>query len=218
MFRQPLIIAYHLIWTAYGWWLPNDPRGSGSKTIRNDILAQLGELHFGRKTVQPAGREIREFYKRAAELLRHPLLNFDDGARQVIASAFAHVIEREKLTCWACVVMPDHVHLVIRKHKLQAEDMIDRLKEESAARSRTLGPWAGEHPVWGGGGWKVFLDHPDEVRRTVPYVERNPDPYHLPRQTYPFVQPYDGWPLHSGHSQNSPYVKALRAAAGRYPH
>ena len=31
--NNPLVIAYHLIWTAYGWWLPNDPRGSGSVTI-----------------------------------------------------------------------------------------------------------------------------------------------------------------------------------------
>ena len=43
--QQPLVIAYHLIWTAYGWWLPNDPRGSGSKTIDSDIIAELGELH-----------------------------------------------------------------------------------------------------------------------------------------------------------------------------
>jgi hypothetical protein len=30
------------------------------------------------------------------------------------------------------------------------------------------------------------------------------------------VQEYDDWPLHSGHSVNSPYVKALKAV-GRYP-
>lgn len=49
------------------------------------------------------------------------------------------------------------------------------------------------------------------------YIERNPDPYRMPRQTYPFVRPYDGWPLHPGHSPNSPYAQALKAA-GRYPH
>ena len=216
MFRQPLIIAYHLIWTAYGWWLPNDPRGSSSRTIRNDILAQLGELHFGRKQVQPAGRVIREFYKKAGPLLRHALLTFDDTARQLIASAFADVIAREKLTCWACVIMPDHIHLAVRKHRLQAEDMIGLFQSESAARLRSLPAWGADHPVWGGPGWKVFLDHPDDVTRTIGYIDRNPDPYRLPRQSYPFVQPYDGWPLHPGHSPNSPYAKALRAA-GRYP-
>jgi len=70
---QPLVIAYHLIWTAYGCWLPNDPRGSGSRTIRSEILAELGDLHFGRKKVQPAGRAVRQFYEQAADLLKHPL-------------------------------------------------------------------------------------------------------------------------------------------------
>ena len=64
-----MIAAYHMIWSAYGWWLPNDPRGSGSQTIREDILTELGELHLGRKKIQPAGREIRAFYIRRAHML-----------------------------------------------------------------------------------------------------------------------------------------------------
>jgi hypothetical protein len=67
------------------------------------------------------------------------------------------------------------------------------------------------------GGWKVFLDHPDEIRRTIVYIDENPLPYGLPIQRWDFVTPYDGWPLHPGHSLESPYVQALRAA-GRYPH
>src|SRR5438046_3118707 len=132
--QQPLVIAYHLIWTAYGWWLPNDPRGSGSQTVRNDIFAELGELHFGRKRLQPAGRVVREFYKQAADLLRHPLLTFDDAARDTIAAAFADVIARERYTCYACAIMPDHVHILVRKHKHQAEQMIETLKTESRLR------------------------------------------------------------------------------------
>src|SRR5690348_580113 len=96
---QPLVIAHHLIWTAYGWWLPNDPRGSGSRTVHSDIIAELGALHFGRKRVQPAGRVVREFYERAAHVLRHPLLTFDAAARDVIAAAFAEVVAAERYTC-----------------------------------------------------------------------------------------------------------------------
>src|SRR5205807_3404629 len=126
---QPLVIAHHLIWTAYGWWLPNDPRGSGSQTIRSDILAELGELHFGRKAVQPAGKVVRGFYEKAAELLKHPLLTFDDSCRLLIADAFAEVITNDRYTCYACAIMPDHVHAVLRKHKDTAEAMVDHLKE-----------------------------------------------------------------------------------------
>ncbi len=28
------------------------------------------------------------------------------------------------------------------------------------------------HLIWGGPGWKVFLDSPDDIRRTIPYVQR----------------------------------------------
>jgi hypothetical protein len=48
-----MVIVYHLIWMAYGWWLPNDPRGSNSKNIKRDLLKELGELHHGRKRAQP---------------------------------------------------------------------------------------------------------------------------------------------------------------------
>ena len=58
---NPLVIAHHLVWTAYGRWLPNDPRGSGSPTVHTDVLAELGEVHRGRKKVQPPGRELRQF-------------------------------------------------------------------------------------------------------------------------------------------------------------
>lgn len=214
---NPIVIAHHLVWTAYGWWLPNDPRGSGSTTIRNDVLAELGELHFGRKQVQPAGRDVKEFYLQAAEVLKHPLYTFDEGERQIIGAAFAEVVERERYTCWACAIMPDHVHILIRKHKHLAEDMMVNLKEASRAALIKAGCRAPTHPTWiAATGWKVFLDHPEEVRRTIGYIERNPLPLRLPVQRWPFVKEYDNWPLHARHSPNSPYVKGLRAA-GRYP-
>ncbi|MBA4064312.1 MAG: hypothetical protein C0501_11485 [Isosphaera sp.] len=214
---NPLVIAHHLIWTAYGWWLPNDPRGSGSHELRNDVLAELGDIHFGRKKVQPTGREVRRFYERAAELLRHPLLTFDETERAVIADAFAEVVAREQYTCYACAVMPDHVHILIRKHKHVAEEMIETLVQVSRDRLIRGRHRDADHPIWTAGhGWKVFLDHPDEVRRTVGYIERNPVKIGFPRQSWPFVQPYDGWPLHPGHSPNSPYARRLREV-GRYP-
>jgi REP element-mobilizing transposase RayT len=209
---QPIVIAHHLVWTAYGWWLPNDPRGSGSDFIASDVIAELGELHHGRKSIQPAGREVRAFYERAADRLLFPLLTFDEAARREIGAAFANVIATERYTCYACAIMPDHVHILIRKHKHLAEDMMDAFKGASRDRLTEGHLRTTDHPTWGGGGWKVFLDHPDEVRRVIPYIEKNPLPLKLPKQNWSFVTEYDGWPLHPGHSPNSPYVKALRAA------
>src|SRR5947199_6069225 len=173
--QKPIVIAHHLSWTAYGWWLPNDPRGSGSTTIRSDVIAELGELHFGRKRVQPAGRVVRDFYNQADEVLKYSLLTFEAAARDTIAAAFAEVIRNERYTCYACAVLPDHVHILIRKHKHHGEEMADLLKARSMERLRSAVTAFAEHPVWARGhGWGVFLDHPDDVRRTIGYIERNP--------------------------------------------
>ena len=214
---NPIVIAHHLIWTAYGTWLPNDPRGSGSHEVACDVFKELGELHYGRKRAQPAGWEIRAFFDQAHQRLQYPVFPFSSDEIEVIAETFAEVCETPRYTCYACAVMPDHVHLVIRKHKDQAEEMIEGLrvlgrKRLEAESSRFVG-----HPVWtGGGGWKVFLDHPDDVVRTIGYVEKNPLQARMAAQDWGFVKDYVRWPLHPGHSELSPYVKALKKV-GRYP-
>ncbi len=76
-----MVFACHLIWTAYGWWLPNDPRGSRSHEIRNDFIAELGEPHHGRTKIQPPSAEIRAFDAHAARRLKHELLVFDAAQR-----------------------------------------------------------------------------------------------------------------------------------------
>jgi REP element-mobilizing transposase RayT len=209
---NPIVIAYHLVWTAYGWWLPNDPRGSMSNLIRNDILKELGELHYGRKRIQPASRDIRDFYDSATSLLKYPQMTFKPAMIAAIAESFREVILTLKYTCYACAIMPDHVHILIRKHKHLGEEMISNLQRESHLRLRDLGLVDMEQPVWGGPGWKVFLDHPDDIWRVIRYIQENPIKAHLPSQQWDFARPYDNWPLHPGHSPKSPYARRLRGS------
>lgn len=213
---KPIVIAHHIMWTLYGWWLPNDLRGSTSSVIRNDILAELGNLHHGRKTAQPIGKDIRAFYQQAADLLQHPLLSFSPDVFPAVADTVGKAIAECGYTCYACAIMPDHVHLLIRKHRDLAETMIERIQSLSRKRLVELGIREAAHPTWTRGGWKVFLDHPEEVTRTIRYIDGNPTKMRLAQQRWSFVQTYDNWPLHAGHSPNSPYVRALRAS-GRYP-
>jgi REP element-mobilizing transposase RayT len=207
---KPIVIAHHLIWTAYGSWLPNDPRGSTSEYIASDIIAELGQLHRGRRKVQPTSSMIREFHNRAKCVLKFPLLKFSADEFNLVAEGLQDGITEHKYTCYACAVMPDHVHILIRKHKHQAEEMIENLQHSSRLRLSTSGIRSGDHPVWTQGGGKVFLDHPDAIRDTIQYIEDNPLKWRLPRQYWPFVMTYDGWPFHIRHSPNSPYVKRLR--------
>src|SRR5262249_25387478 len=103
-----MVAGYHLMWTAYACWLPNDLRGSTSAEIRAERIASLGELHQGRKAIQPNANEIRAFFKLAEELLAHPRRIFNDEEALVIAKSFAKTIKNRVCTCYECAMMPDH--------------------------------------------------------------------------------------------------------------
>lgn len=216
MTGTPIVIAHHIMWTLYGWWLPNDPRGSTSNTIRQDYLTDLGEPHLGRRKIQPASADIHRFYEQARTVLKHPLLAFAPTEFPTVGQSLGDAINELNYTCYAAAVMPDHVHLLIRKHRDKAEDMIEKIQHTSRSRLSALRLRNPDHPCWTRGGWKVFLEHPDDIRRTIGYIENNPLKMKLPAQQYDWVKPYDNWPLHEGHSPHSPYAKALKRA-GRYP-
>jgi REP element-mobilizing transposase RayT len=207
---EPIVIAYHLIWTAYGTWLPNDPRGSGSKSVHRKLLAELGELHYGRRAIQPAQAVVREFYEEAEGRLQFPVLHYSETQRELIGAGLREGMSAHRYTCYACAVMPDHVHLLIRKHKHQVEEMIENLQD--ASRSRLSGSLdvSPVHPIWTKGGWKVFLDTPQHVWPVIRYIERNPGKEGLAPQRWEFVKAYDNWPFHEGHSANSPYARRMR--------
>jgi hypothetical protein len=132
--RRPVVIAYHLVWTGYGTWLPNDPRGSGSRAVHAPRIAELGPLHYGRRAIQPGRRTVARFYEESAARLAFPVLRFCDSQRRMIAEALAEAIRRHRFTCYACAILPDHVHSVIRKHKLKAEEMIAELQASTRLR------------------------------------------------------------------------------------
>lgn len=113
----PIVIASHLILHGYGHGLPNDPRGSGSDTLREDKLADLGPIHHGRKQVQPPRSELKQFHHAAQERLDFPTLWFDDSTRQAIGEAFARVVASLRYTVRACAVPRNHAHLCVRKHR-----------------------------------------------------------------------------------------------------
>lgn len=188
-----MVAAHHLIWTIYGYWLPNDPRGSMSQVIRDEVIAKLGESHFERKPTQPSPSELRAFHEESAKVLKHELRALSDQEANGVGSAFAEVIRDRNYTCYACAIMPDHVHLLIRKHRDDAETMIAELQRASRIGVLDIGQRPLEHPIWGGPGWKVFLRTREDIRRVIRYIERNPEKARLPSQQWSFVSPYDGW-------------------------
>jgi REP element-mobilizing transposase RayT len=142
--------------------------------------------------------------------LKFPRITLTPEQYPVVAETLGEVIGAQKYTCWACVIMPDHVHLLIRKHRDRGEVMIRKLQNLSRQllRRKRLAP-AG-HPLWTEGGWDAFVDEPRRVWGIIEYINDNPSKLGQPRQAWPFVLPYDNWPLHAGHSAASPYARNLR--------
>jgi len=193
---RPVTIAVHLIFSGYGTWLPNDPRGSGSDEVRKPELDDLGPVHFGRKAEQPSRDELRAFHREAAGHLDFPTFWFDEEIRNAIGAGFGETINRKRYTSWACAVCSNHAHLLVRTHRDDAVTMWDAFANDSRAAVLKLGEHDPAHPLWSSRPCRVFLQTPDAVRGRVDYVRKNPLKEGLPAQHWPFVVPYDGWPEH----------------------
>ena len=52
------------------------------------------------------------------------------------------------------------------------------------------------HLIWTAYGWWLFPDSPDDVIRTIRYVQNNPLKARIAPQSWDFVSRYDDWPFH----------------------
>ena len=178
-----MIIAYHTIFTTYGTWLPNDPRGSYSKEIYNAELAELGAIKYGRQSPQPGRQMLRRFRTAAMPRLARPPYYITSVARPIIAAGFATVVERLKLTVPACSIMNDHVHLLVLRSKYRIEYLVNQFK---GAATSALGL---KRTPWTRKAWKVFIDDEEALRAAVVYVDANPTAAGLTPQQWGFVTP-----------------------------
>jgi hypothetical protein len=190
MKKLPRILAHHLVISGYGFWIPNDPRGSGSLELRQEKFKPLGPIHPGRKKIQPSRQKLRMFSTDAERILDHDLLWFDAGTRDLIGAAFAEVIARRGYTVWACFVGTNHAHLCIRYHRDRYETMHANLAAQSRTSLLELGKAEPAHPVWAERPYSVFLHTPDDILRVIEYIRENAAKSGLPEQAWDFVKPY----------------------------
>ena len=186
------VVAAHLILTGYGHWLPNDPRGSGSSAVRKTELRELGDIHFGRKRVQPPRETLRGFYREAEPKLMHQAVWFDTPARDAMAQAVGQVISQNGYTCWALAILRNHLHAVIRTHRDKAEVMLEKLGAGTRERLHAVQAVPPAHPVWSERPYKVFLKSRQDVVGRIRYVRDNPMKEGLPPQDWGCVVPFTG--------------------------
>jgi REP element-mobilizing transposase RayT len=200
-----MILGYHVIFSAYGFWLPNDPRGSWSEFVGAWELFRAGGKATKTTERRSLAYDAHDRGKRLAtkQSLQRQTVKFNEVQRDRIAEGFRQYAEKSRLCIWACAIMPDHVHLVVDRFRLSMEQMVVQLKGESTEALIEAGihPFQNDrdergrpHKCWCRGEWKVYLNSAEDVCRAVPYTEMNPIKDGLSRQYWPFVRahPYDG--------------------------
>jgi REP element-mobilizing transposase RayT len=194
------MLAHHVIFGAYGFWLPNDPRGSWSTFVGSWELYRYGPATktSERRSVAAARHDVAARLA-AKRSLKYPPVVFDGPQALSVASGFGEHAKNAAMMIHACAVLPDHVHMVIAHTRFEAKVVVNQLKGAATKRLMTderhpLAKFAtpGERPpkAFARGQWIVHLDTPADIRRAIRYVEDNPVKENLPPQRWRFVTPY----------------------------
>lgn len=196
-----MVQAYHVIFSTYGFWLPNDPRGSGSDCVAAPHLQQFG-LATKVQTKQSVAHHSHDCALRriAKEQLKYPSVIFDGAQARAVARGFAKVLTEYNYPMYACAILPEHMHLVIGRHARAVERIVAHLKRGATLklfeedrhplmgyrgpRGAVPSPWSKRT------GWTVYLNDDQSVRHRIKYVQENPAKEGKPRQRWSFVKPF----------------------------
>ncbi|HUO09530.1 MAG TPA: hypothetical protein VM008_14570 [Phycisphaerae bacterium] len=197
-----MVHAYHSIFTAYGFWLPNDPRGSYSDFVASWELFLAG----GGATKVDTRRSVawrdhdRAARQKAKESLHYAPVRFTDAQIVVVAEGFANAVRKSGYIVYACSILPCHVHAVVARHRFDIERIVGHLKTEGTMSlvHKRHHPFEGlQRPggrlvsCWAEKSWNVFLNSDEDIRRAIAYVRNNPIKDGLPAQRWSFEASYE---------------------------
>ena len=196
-----MVIAYHIIMGLYGFWLPNDPRGSGSDYVGSKDLYEFGPATkvTGEQSVAKSEHDA-ELRREAKKSLKYKPVRLTGRQAKAIAEAFGALAATKGWKIYACAIMPDHIHLVIGSAKDSVERMMNLLKGAATRRLLQLAIHPFQHELdqqartpkmFSRGGRHRFLRDAQTVRGRIKYVNDNPEEIGLPRQHWSFVIPFE---------------------------
>jgi REP element-mobilizing transposase RayT len=192
-----MVLGYHVIFGAYGFWLPNDPRGSWSDYVGAWELLRFGPATKTTETRSLAHHDHDRVRRLAAKkALQYPAVEFSGVQARAIAQGFANYLARSKLQIWACAILPEHVHLVVGRCHLKIEQVVIQLKSAATERlieteshpfQQILLPNGRRPKCFARGQWAPFLQSAEDILRAIHYVEQNPVKEGKKRQAWSFV-------------------------------
>jgi REP element-mobilizing transposase RayT len=180
-----MVHAYHGIFCAYGFWLPNDPRGSWSDFVAAWELFRFGKATGNQNIRRSVAHRVHDRDQRlcAKQALKYPPVVFTGIQARAAGRGLAIAAAESQYEILACAILPEHVHIVVLRHKHSIERIIGHLKSRATHQliSESLHPLAEyfqskELPLtpWAENRWKVFLNNDHDIRRAIKYVENNP--------------------------------------------
>ena len=197
-----MVRAHHVILTYYGFWLPNDPRGSWS-----DFVGKFELYRYGPATrvhdVRSRASDPHDYRSRidAKTALKYPPVRLDGLQARDVALGFAERPEEDGFRIMALTVLLKHTHVLIARTGRKIELSVNRLKSAATARLERHGrhpfqehrnPDSSLPKLFARGCWKVFLNTDEAIIRAEDYTDENPRKEGLPRQTWSFVRPLRG--------------------------
>jgi REP element-mobilizing transposase RayT len=195
---QTVIVGYHAVFGAFGFWLPNDPRGSWSEFVGLIDLYQFAGVATKTNERRSLAYQRHDHQKRrnAKSMLRRSPMKFTGIQARAIARGFSNYVGASGSPVWACSVMPDHVHLVTGRLNIPVEQFVIQMKGAAIRQliEEGLHPYqdAAEEGVklpkcFVRGHWSAYLHEPD-VDRAIQYVRQNPVRQGLRPQHWSFVR------------------------------
>ena len=180
-----MVLAYHVVFGTYGFWLPNDPRGSGSVIVGSEELYRAGgpATHLQDRTKSRAKVACDwNFIRQLKEHLKRPAVEFTGIQAKAVGEGFGEYVRKSGLVVRACSILEEHVHIVFERWRLKAEPTTNQLKGNAtkALIAGNLHPFQGirengrQAACWGVGHWQVFLDSPARIEAAIRYVRENP--------------------------------------------
>jgi len=185
--------AFHAIFSAYGFWLPNDPRSSWSTWVGAWELFRYGGKATKVDTTRSVAARQCDFARRqeTKRHLKHAPVIFTGVQARAVGQGFYIASQKAGYRILACAILPDHVHVVAAAHRNKPTQVVGHLKREATLQlvQQGLHPfrrlYEAGRPLpscWAEKCWKVFLDTRADEQRAIRYVEENPAKEGKPRQ------------------------------------
>lgn len=193
---------YHAVFSAYGFWLPNDPRGSWS-----DFVHAWELYRFGGPATKVTGKRSyahdphdAQFRREVKEHLKYPPARYERACRESIARGFARACSEYHFQIHSCAIGFDHVQAITSRDSIRSVEQVVAVLKARATQQMNAD---GTHPMqttgnvsrptpWGKGCWSVFINDQAQLHRAVEYVERHPMKEGMEPQQWEFVKPFVG--------------------------